>query len=67
MANPETTSEIPSSGGTTEFALKDNSLLVLLGASGDLAKKKVSIACSFYSFDYFVIVRKNDLRRAVME
>lgn len=49
MANPETTSEIPSSGGTTEFALKDNSLLVLLGASGDLAKKKVSIASSFYS------------------
>lgn len=36
------TSEIPSSGGSTEFAVEHNTVLVVLGASGDLSKKKVS-------------------------
>jgi glucose-6-phosphate 1-dehydrogenase len=38
----DTTSDIPSSGGSTEHTLEGNSLIVVLGASGDLAKKKVS-------------------------
>ncbi|KAK4705687.1 hypothetical protein P7C70_g511, partial [Phenoliferia sp. Uapishka_3] len=35
-----TTSDIPSSGGDTEHSLDSNTLIVVLGASGDLAKKK---------------------------
>lgn len=36
------TSAIPSSGGNMESALDSNTILVVLGASGDLSKKKVS-------------------------
>lgn len=36
------TGEIPSSGGDTEHSLESNTVIVVLGASGDLAKKKVS-------------------------
>ena len=36
------TGNIPSSGGSTEHKLEDNTSIVVLGASGDLAKKKVS-------------------------
>ncbi|KAI5474534.1 glucose-6-phosphate 1-dehydrogenase [Pseudohyphozyma bogoriensis] len=39
-ANPATTGEIPSSGGSDGHNLNDNTLIVVLGASGDLAKKK---------------------------
>lgn len=42
MVSTETTSEIPSSGGSDGHALESNTLIVVLGASGDLAKKKVS-------------------------
>lgn len=37
----EKTGGIPSSGGSTEHSLETNTLIVVLGASGDLAKKKV--------------------------
>ena len=38
------TGEIPSSGGSTTESLEQNTVMVVLGASGDLAKKKVSIS-----------------------
>lgn len=41
MANKETTADIPSSGGSDEHALTDNTSIIVFGASGDLAKKKV--------------------------
>jgi glucose-6-phosphate 1-dehydrogenase len=37
-------SDIPSCGGSNAGQLKENTIIVVLGASGDLAKKKV---CSF--------------------
>ena len=40
------TGEIPSSGGDTEHSLESNTVIVVLGASGDLAKKKVRPAAS---------------------
>lgn len=42
MVSHHTTSEIPSSGGSDGHSLENNTLIVVLGASGDLAKKKVS-------------------------
>lgn len=38
----QSTGDIPSSGGSNEHSLESNTLIVVLGASGDLAKKKVS-------------------------
>lgn len=38
----QATGEIPSSGGSNEHSLESNTVIVVLGASGDLAKKKVS-------------------------
>ena len=38
-----TTGEIPSSGGAGTESLEDNTVMVVLGASGDLAKKKVRV------------------------
>lgn len=48
------TSDIPSSGGSEEHALENSTLIVVLGASGDLAKKKVS------SFPLLALARRGD-------
>lgn len=45
----QATGEIPSSGGSNEHSLESNTVIVVLGASGDLAKKKVRfISASLY-------------------
>jgi glucose-6-phosphate 1-dehydrogenase len=42
IPNPETTGDVPSAGGGGTNALTNNTVIVVAGASGDLAKKKVS-------------------------
>ena len=41
-ANPEKTGDVPSAGGSSTHQLSNNTVIVVAGASGDLAKKKVS-------------------------
>lgn len=47
-ANPDKTGDVPSAGGSSTHQLSNNTVIVVAGASGDLAKKKVSRSSSMF-------------------